>query len=143
MPNRLNYSIVGLQDYIISFENYCRPCEIQQHCTYGKDVPFTIKISCNDINHAKEKMKYEQLKKLQKSEDLSVSYEKLVKKVKINLQGIFSEIWKVKIKKHKEEIRCLNSKKVDPMLVTQQGQDWWQDFNLTIKEIHHECEKIG
>ena len=143
MPNKLNYSIVGLQDYVISFDIYCRICEIQQHCNFGKENPFSINVSCNDINHAKEKMKYEQLKKLQKKEDLSSSYEELIKKVKINIQSIFSEIWKKKIKMEKEEIRCLNSKKVDPILVTQQGQDWWQDFNLTIKEINHECEKIG
>ena len=143
MPNKLNYSIIGLQDYVISFETYCRTCDIQQHCKFGKANPFSIKVSCNDINHAKEKMKYEQLKKLQKKEDLSSSYEELIKKVKINIQGIFSEIWKRKIKMEKEEIRCLNSRKVDPILVTHQGQDWWQDFNLTIKEINHECEKIG
>jgi hypothetical protein len=29
---------------------------------------------------------------------VNVSYEELIKKVKINLQGIFSEIWKEKIK---------------------------------------------
>ncbi|MBY9007086.1 MAG: hypothetical protein KGD63_10025 [Candidatus Lokiarchaeota archaeon] len=143
MPRELNYSIVGLQDYVISFEAYCRTCEIQQHCKFGKATPFSVKISCNDINHAKEKMKYEQLKKLQKKEDLSSSYEELIKKVKINIQGIFSEIWKRKIKMEKEEIRCLNSRKVDPILVTQQGQDWWQDFNQIIKEINHECAKIG
>jgi len=28
------------------------------------------------------------------------------------------------------------------MLVTQQGQDWWQDFNTTMKVINAECEKI-
>ena len=63
-------------------------------------------------------------------------------KVKINLQGIFSEIWKEKIKSKKEEIRCLDSRKTDPLLVSQQGQDWWQDFNATMKEINKECEKI-
>jgi len=42
----------------------------------------------------------------------------------------------------KEEIRCLDSRKVDSMLVAQQGQDWWQNFNSTMKEINHECEKI-
>jgi len=28
------------------------------------------------------------------------------------------------------------------MLVAQQGQDWWQDFVTTMKEINQECEKI-
>ena len=72
-----------------------------------------------------------------------MSYEELIKKVKVNLQNIISQIWKGKIKAHKEEIRCLDSRKIDAMLVAQQGQDWWQDFNMTIKVINSECEKIS
>jgi len=142
MPKTLNYSIIGLYDYSVSFESYCSPCEIQKNCKYGKDNPFTITISCGEINRAKEKIKFEQLQKLQKTEDVSVPYEELVKKVKINLQNIFSEIWKEKVKTQKEEIRCLDSRKRDPMLVSQQGQEWYQDFSTTIKEINRECEKI-
>ena len=143
MPKILNFSIVGLEDYIISFESYCSPCEIQKYCKYGKEVPFTISINCSDLNRAKEKVKFDQLQKLQKSEDVSVTYEELIKKVKINIQNIISQIWKEKIKSQKEEIRCLDSRKVDPMIVAQQGQDWWQDFNLTMKEVNNECEKIS
>lgn len=143
MPRILNYSIIGLEDYTISFNDYCSLCEIQQFCKWGKDEPFSINISCSDLNRAKEKVKFEQLQKLQKTEDVSVTYEELVKKVKINLQGIFSEIWKNKIKALKEEIRCLNPRKRDSMLVAQQGQDWWQDFNVTMKIINDECEKIS
>jgi len=143
MPRILNYSIVGLEDYTVSFNHYCSLCEIQKFCKWGKNEPFSIDISCGDLNRAKEKVKFEQLQKLQKTEDVSVSYEELVKKVKINLQGIFSEIWRIKIKAHKEEIRCLDSRKIDPMLVAQQGQDWWQDFNITMKVINNECEKIS
>ncbi|MBD3193799.1 MAG: hypothetical protein GF317_02010 [Candidatus Lokiarchaeota archaeon] len=143
MPKVLNYSIVGLEDYIISFESYCIECEIQQHCNFGKDIPFNIKISCNDLNQAKEKIKYKQLRKLQKSEDISLTYDDLMKKVKINLQGIFSQIWKERIKDQKEEIRCLDSRKVDSILVAQRGQDWWQDFNMTLKLINEECLKIS
>ena len=142
MPKILNFSIVGLEDYTISFENYCSICEIQTFCKWGKDDPFSIKISCSDLNRAKEKVKFEQLQRLQKTEEVSVSYEELIKKVKINLQNIFSEIWKTKIKANKEEIRCLDSRKRDPILVTQQGQDWWQDFSTTMKVINDECEKI-
>jgi len=143
MPKTLNFSIIGLEDYTISFEIYCSLCEIQKFCKWGKEDPYSVKISCGDLNRAKEKVKFEQLQKLQKTEDVSVPYEELIKKVKINLQGIFSEIWKMKIKVHKEEIRCLDSRKVDPMLVAQQGQDWWQDFNTTLKVINDECEKIS
>ena len=32
--------------------------------------------------------------------------------------------------------------KRDSMLVAQQGQDWWGDFNSTMKVINQECEKI-
>jgi hypothetical protein len=142
MPDVLNYSIIGLENYSISFQSYCRHCEIQKHCKYGKENPFTIEINCTDLNQAKEKIKFTQLQQLQKTEDVSVPYEELVKKVKINLQNIFSQIWKDKIKTQKEEIRCLDSHKWDPMLVAQQGQDWWQDFNATIKKINDECEKI-
>ena len=142
MPRVLNYSIIGLEDYTISFESYCSPCEIQNHCKYGKDNPYTVQINCNDLNQAKEKIKFAQLQKLQKKEDVSVTYEELIKKVKINIQNIFSQLWKEKIKAHKEEIRCLDSRKRDPMLVAQQGQDWWGDFNSTMRIINQECEKI-
>lgn len=142
MPRGLNYSIISLEDYNLSFESYCSQCEIQKYCKYGKDDPFSVIINCGDLNRAKEQIKFSQLQKLQKKEDVSVIYEELVKKVKINLQNIFSQIWKEKIKAQKEEIRCLDSRKRDPMLVAQQGQDWWQDFNFTMREINQECEKI-
>jgi hypothetical protein len=142
LPNILNFSIVGLEEYIISFESYCSPCEIQKYCKYGKETPFTLSIKCSDLNRAKEKIKFEQLQKLQKIVDVSVTYEELIKQVKINIQNIISQIWRDKVKAQKEEIRCLDSRKVDPMIVAQQGQDWWQDFNLTMKEINNECEKI-
>lgn len=143
LPKILNFSIVGLEDYTISFDNYCSPCEIQKYCKYGKELPFTVSISCGDLNRAKEKTKFEELQKLQKKVDVSVTYEELIKQVKVNIQNIISQIWKEKIKALKEEIRCLDSRKVDPMIVAQQGQDWWQDFNLTIKEINNDCEKIS
>ncbi len=142
MSNILNYSIIGLEDYLISFESYCSPCEIQKFCKYGKTETFSITINCGDLNRAKEKIKFEQLQKLQKKEAVSVTYEELIKKVKINLQNIFSQIWKEKVKAQKEEIRCLDSRKTDSMLVAQQGQDWWQDFVITMKQINQECEKI-
>jgi hypothetical protein len=142
MTKVLNYSITGLEDYTISFDSYCSPCDIQQYCQHGKQKPFTVTIKCSDLNKAKEKVKFDQLQKLQKKEDVSVSYEELIKKVKINLLNIFSQIWKEKIKTQIELLRCLDSRKRDPILVAQQGQDWWQDFNITMREINIECEKI-
>ena len=143
LPRILEYSIIGLEDYLISFESFCSSCDIQKYCKFGKENPFTISINCGDLSRAKEKIKFDQLQKLQKAVDVSVTYEEIIKKVKINLQNIFSQIWKDKIKAHKEEIRCLDSRKVDPMLVGQQGQDWWHAFNTTIKEVNTECEKIS
>jgi len=142
MTDELEYSIAGLQEFNISFEKYCKPCQIQSNCNFGKQNPFTVKIDCKELNQAKEKIKYEKLKKLQKTEPISSSYQDLMKKVSINLQSIFSQIWKDKIKALKEEIRCLDSRKTDSMLVSQQGQDWWTDFNATMKKINEECEKI-
>lgn len=142
MSAPLNYSIIGLQEYSVSFEKYCTNCEIQQYCEFGQENPFTIEISCKDINTAKENIKYEELKKMQDTETIISSYKDVVDTIKINVQTIFSQIWKKLIKDRKEVIRCLNAKKVDPILVTQQGQDWWQDFNLTMKLIYKECEKI-
>ena len=142
MTDKLEYSIVGLQEFNISFDKYCVPCEIQSKCKFGKKNPFMVKIDCKELNQAKEKIKYEKLKKLQKSEPISSSYNDLIKKVKINMQSIFSKIWKEKVKALKEEIRCLDSRKTDPMLVSQQGQDWWSDFLSTMKQVNEECEKI-
>jgi hypothetical protein len=142
MPELLNYSIIGLEDYLISFERYCSPCEIQKYCKYGKEEPFSVTINCGDLNRAKEKVKFDQLQKLQKKEDVSVTYEELLKKVKVNLQNIFSQIWKEKVKAQKDEIRCLDTNKREAMLVAQQGQYWWQDFNYTMKIVNEECDKI-
>lgn len=142
MTDKLEYSIVGLQEFNISFDKYCGPCEIQSKCEFGKKNPFMVKIDCKELNQAKEKIKYEKLKALQKTEPISSSYNDLMKKVKINLQSIFSKIWKEKVKALKEEIRCLDSRRTDPMLVSQQGQDWWSDFLSTMKQINEECEKI-
>jgi hypothetical protein len=142
MSENLEYSITGLQDFTISFKKYCTPCDIQSKCEFGKNKPFEVKINCNDLNRAKEKAKYDQLKKLQKEEDISISYEALLNKVKVNLQEIIGNLWQEKVKKHKEILTCLDSRKIDPILVAQQGQDWWRDFLIIIKKINEECEKI-
>ncbi len=44
MPKTLNYSIIGLEDYTISFEIYCSLCEIQKFCKWGKEDPYSVKI---------------------------------------------------------------------------------------------------
>ncbi len=102
----LKYSITGLSQYTISFEQICNECDLKG-CEYNKKNPFQIIIDCKDLTHAKEKRRYEQLQKLQKEADIDETYEQIAKKVKINLQEIFSEIWKTKIKSHKEELKWI------------------------------------
>ena len=142
-----NYSLHSyylLDDIINILENFCIEfnCYALVYFQIIKYIFVIVLIGCGVLNRAKEKIKFDQLLKLQKKEDVSVTYEELIKKVKINVQNIFSQIWKEKVKAHKEEIRCLDSRKIDSMLVAQQGQDWWQNFNSTMKEINRECEKI-
>ncbi|MHA1194473.1 MAG: hypothetical protein ACTSRH_00945 [Promethearchaeota archaeon] len=143
MTKILEHSLIGLEEYIISFERYCSACEVQKNCKYGKNNPFTVNINCADLKKAKERVRFEQLQKIQKNADISLSYEQLLKKVKINLQNIFSEIWKEKIKRNKDDLLCLNSQKMDPILVSQQGQLWWQDFNVTMRDINAKCENLS
>ena len=105
----LIYSIVGLSEFSISFENWCVPCKIQNRCRYGKNNQFNLKIDCSDLLNSFESEKRRQLKKLQKTADIDDDYETILSRVKINTSQIFSGIWKIKIKDHKEEILCLNS----------------------------------
>lgn len=138
----LKYSITGLSQYTISFEEICNECDLKG-CEYGKKIPFQIIIDCKDLTHAKEKRRYEQLQKLQKEADIDETYEQIAKKVKINLQEIFSEIWKTKIKSHKEELKCLDSRRTDAILVSQFSQQLWASFAKVMREINKECEKIS
>jgi len=140
MPE-LTYTITGLSEYTISFENYCVPCKYQNRCRYGKKAPLTLLISCHDLLKAYEQQKYELMKKFQKEADINETYEDIEKKAKVNLSQIFSGIWKKMIKNHKDEILCLNSKRMDPMITSQRGSEWWLEFSRVMKEIYKECSK--
>jgi hypothetical protein len=137
----LKYSITGLSEFTISFEDVCNECDFKG-CQYGKKNPFQILIDCKDLSHAKEKRRFEQLQKLQKEADIDETYEQIAKKVKINMGEIFSEIWKNKIKTHKEEMKCLDSRRTDTILVSQFSQQLWTSFAKVMREINKECEKI-
>lgn len=137
----LKYSITGLSEYTVSFEDICNECDLKG-CQYGKKKPFQIIIDCKDLTHAKEKRRYEQLQKLQKEADIEETYEQIAKKVKINLREIFSEIWKSKIKAQKEELKCIDSRRTDTILVSQFSQQLWTTFAKIMSEINKECEKI-
>jgi len=139
----LIYSIVGLSEFSISFENWCVPCKIQNRCRYGKSNQLNLKIDCSGLLNSFENEKRQQLKKLQKIADIEDDYETILSRVKINTSQIFSGIWKIKIKDHKEEILCLNSHRTDPMLTGQRGGEWWSEFRRVMKKIYEECKKIS
>ena len=140
MPE-LIYSITGLSEFTISFENYCVPCKYQNRCRYGKKEPLQITIECSELLQAYEHQRLELMKVAQKEAAIDDTYEMLEKRSKVNIGQIFSEIWKKKIKKHKEEITCLNSRKLDPMLTSQRGGEWWSEFRLVMQKVYEECKK--
>lgn len=139
----LIYSIIGLSEFNVSFENWCVPCKNQNRCRFGKKVPFTLKIDCKDLLNSFENERKKQLRVIQKKADIDDDYETLLSRVKINTSQIFSGIWKTKIKNKKEEILCLNSRKTDSMLTNQRGGEWWGEFRRIMSKIHGECKKIS
>ena len=80
----LIYSIVGLSEFNVSFENWCVPCKIQSRCKYGKSNQLSLKIDCKDLLDSFENEKRKQLKKLQKIADIDDNYETILSRVKIN-----------------------------------------------------------
>ncbi|MHA1729194.1 MAG: hypothetical protein ACTSWY_10745 [Promethearchaeota archaeon] len=140
--SELIYSIIGLSEFNISFENWCVPCKFQGRCRYGKKEPLALRIDCNDLLKSFENERRKQIKKEQKKADINDDYEKILSRVKVNNLQIFSGVWKMKIKNHKEDILCLNSKKTDSMVTSQRGGEWWQEFTKVMREIYIECKKI-
>ncbi|MBN2155115.1 MAG: hypothetical protein JW776_03670 [Candidatus Lokiarchaeota archaeon] len=137
----LIYRISGLNEFEITFEEYCVPCKFQRRCRYGKSSPLTISIDCKDLLRAYEKERYEQMREAQKQADIEDTYEQIESRIKVNTRQIFSNIWKKKIKEHKEEILCLNSHKLDSMLTSQRGAIWWGEYAKIMKKIYQDCRK--
>ncbi|RLI63131.1 MAG: hypothetical protein DRO88_10670 [Promethearchaeia archaeon] len=138
---KLSYNITGLEEFIISFQEYCVPCEYQGKCKYGKNQPFQISLDCKEISAAAEKKKAEQMEKLgNKHPDWD--WEMREKKSKVSKSQVYSLLWAEKVKKLKDEIFCLNSRKLDSMLTAQRGEIWWSDFRESLTEIDKECSKI-
>lgn len=140
MPD-LVLTISGLSEYSISFENYCVPCKLQRRCRYGKTNPLVIKIDCKDLMDAYQKKRYQAMKKAQKEADIEDTYEDIEDRVNVNLNQIFSGVWQKKVKDHKEEIFCINSKRMDSMFTSQRGGEWWQVFIKVMKKVYEECKK--
>ncbi|MHA1732141.1 MAG: hypothetical protein ACTSU5_09360 [Promethearchaeota archaeon] len=141
MP-KATYSIMGLQEFQITFEDYCRVCptQLQRYCPYGKDKPFFVEMGCKDITAARDAHKYEQMQKLQKKtaagEDIDFD------KIKVTNTQIISGLWQKLVKGNEKKIRCI-SKDIDPLLSAQRAQDWWADFRKAVQDIMKECVKIS
>ena len=137
---KLIVSVVGLNQFTISFENYCIPCDYQSDCKYGKKGPFQIDIECKEFATAIENREDKAFRKAQKEAAPGESFEDILKKINITPATIFSEIWEEKIKALKDEITCLNSKKLDSMITSQQGSMWWADFREAMQEVYEQCQ---
>ncbi|MHA1519380.1 MAG: hypothetical protein ACTSVZ_00955 [Promethearchaeota archaeon] len=138
---KLSFNITGLEEFIISFQEYCVPCEYQSRCKYGKKQPFQVNLDCKEIANALNKKKNELMEKLGKKNP-DWDWEMREKKAKVKKAQIFSVLWNDKIKKFKDEILCLDSRKLDSMLTRHQGEMWWVDFREIMSEIDQECSKI-
>ncbi len=138
---KLTYNITGLEEFIISFQEYCVPCEYQAKCKYGKKQPFQVNLDCKEIANAMNKKKNEQMEKLGKKNP-DWDWEMREKKAKVTKSQIFSVLWAEKIKKLKNDIVCMDSRKLDSMLTSQRGELWWAEFRETMAEIDQECSKI-
>ena len=138
---KLRYNITGLQEFNITFEDYCVPCEYQRKCRYGKNEPYQVVIDCKELALARDKKKSEFMEKL-RNKFPDMDWETREKKAKVTNTQVFSEMWAEKVKKHREEILCLNSRKMDSMLTSQTGEEWWSDFREVMQEIYGECSKI-
>ncbi len=135
---KLGFSLTGLSEYTISFENYCTPCPWRAHCKFGRDKPLEIEISCKELRYIEEELQFQLVSKVQKE---GGDIEKATSK-KTPASKILSEVWQKKIKTRKDEIYCLNTNHLDLILVSNRSKDWWSDFAKVGKEIMEECSRI-
>jgi len=152
---RLSYNIIGLEEFAISFQDYCVSCEWQRRCRYGKAEPFQIHVSCKELTAALDFKKAKAMDKVgQKHPDWDWDqkvgqkhpdwdWDQREAKAKVTKVQIFSKLWTDKVKKHKEESFCLDSRRLDSMLTAQRGEEWWSDFRETMSIIEKECSRIS
>jgi len=138
---KISFSITGLQEFLITFEEYCVPCTYSRMCKYNKNKPFTVTVECKDLTNAFEFLKNKEMEKLAKK-DPSLDWDARSKKAKVTKPQVYSAIWDEKVKKQKTDLACMNPKKLDSMLVSQRGEDWWAEFRDILKKIDEECSKI-
>lgn len=139
--SKLKMTVAGLQEFNVSFEDYCVPCQWQRNCKYNKNKPFNVVVECKDLTNASEFLKNKEMEKLAKKNP-SWDWETRAKNAKVTKAQIYASIWDEKVKKIKDELVCMNSKRVDSMLVSQRSNDWWTDFREIMKKIDEECSKI-
>lgn len=141
MP-KVSYSIIGLSEFEVTFEDYCRTCpsKLQRYCTHGKSKPLTIKIDCKDIRAALEKQKYAKMQKLQK--DTAAGEALDLDSISISKNQVISQLYQDNIKSDAENIRCI-SKHVDSFEAADRAREFWDEFRRNISDIMVECEKIG
>ena len=137
----LRFNIVGMQEFSITFEEYCVPCEYQSKCKYGKNQPFQIEMDCKELTTARDFRKTEKMEKLGK-QNPEWDWDQRDKAARISKSQVYSKLWGDKVKALKEEILCMDSRRMDSMLTSQQGEEWWSEFRETMSEIDKECSKI-
>jgi hypothetical protein len=140
---KIHYNITGLQEFVLTFEDYCVPCPYHRNCKFGKDKPFQLTVDCKDITNALEYRKGKEMEKLAKKNP-DMDWDTREKKAKVTRQQIYSELWNDKVKAKKDElgIYCLDSKRLDSMITSQRSEEWWADFREVMKKIDEECSKI-
>ena len=138
---KLSFNITGLQEFVITFQEYCQVCPYTKQCKFGKESPFTITIDCKEIIAALDFLKSKEMDKLAKKNP-DWDWDTREKKAKVTRAQIYAKLWDDKVKKRKDEIACIDSRKLDSMLTSQRGEEWWSDFRETMSEIDKECSKI-
>jgi hypothetical protein len=135
---KLTYSLTGLSEFTISFEQWCQPCPWRKNCKFGKVTPFEINVSCKELKYKAEELQFQHVSKVQKE---GGDIQKATAK-KVPAATILSEIWKEKVKSRKEEIYCVNTNFLDMILVSNRSQEWWAEFSRVGKLIMEECARI-
>ena len=100
-----------------------------------------VMIDCKDFTNAFEFLKNKAMEKLAKK-DHTMDWDTRSKKAKVSKVQVYSEMWKEKVKNLKDELVCMNSKRIDSMLVSQRGEEWWSEFREVMKKIDEECTKF-
>jgi hypothetical protein len=137
MP-KLTYSLSGLSEFTVSFEQWCQPCPWRKNCKFGREKPLEIIISCKDMKYKAEELQFQHVTKVQKEGgDIQKAAQK-----KVPASTILSEIWKEKVKTRKDEIYCINTNFLDLILVSNRSQEWWAEFSRVGKLVMEECAKI-